>query len=773
MEETRSVDYRLTLVGNANVGKTSLYNALTHSSDHVGNWHGVTVTSAKKSVLYRHKHILFEDLPGIYSVCVDSGEEVVSRDAILARDFDYVINICEVNNLPRNLYLTLQLLEMRIPLVVGINMVDELKKLGKNINYRYIEQKLGVPVVPVSAKYHSDIHLLIDVVLDQSGANRGESNVLDYLDALPIGEVAAIIEPNARAAGFTDMRMAAIKVMDADAPVLESLALSDGQLAALARFGDLQERIAAARYDKIDSITGSAITLSVMDEHHEMHEHAEHHVPLEGEVPPETKEQLEEEERGLSRKDRRHYRHHDRHKARQYAHGYSVADRVLLNKYCAIPLFFVIMGAVFLLTFGGIGGWNGIGGWIGDGIDYAIRHWIRAPIENGLTSIGTPIWVIELLCGGVIDGVGGILVFIPQITLLFLFLSLMEDSGYMSRVAFMMDGLFRKLGLSGKASFTLLMGFGCSATAVMTARNLEDPMVKRKTILLTPFMSCSARLPVYTTVAAIFFHGSGLVIYGLYLLGIAVALAWAKILSYSKRMKSDTASFIMEMPPYRFPTIGRVLKIVWDNIRAFLIRVGTLIFAVNVIVWVLSNFSLTQGFVPGGEGSIMSWIAGGLRYLFVPLGFGSWQATTALLSGLVAKEVVASTLLSFGGEAFLATLFPSAAAAFSFLTFVLLYVPCVATIGAIAREEGWKQALLCIAMQIGTAYLVSLVVYWTGYGLSMLTVGVRAGVILAAAVLAAAAITIAVLLRRRNLCVGCPHCGACSGSCAKNSEKRK
>lgn len=758
-QSQEDVDFRISLVGNANVGKTSLYNSMTHSNDHVGNWHGVTVTGARKTVLYRHKRVRFEDLPGIYSLSVDAGEEVVSRNAVLERDYDVIINICEVNNLPRNFYLTLQLMEMGIPLVIGINMVDELKRLGKNINYRHIEQKLGVPIVPVSAKFHSDIHMLTDVAMETTKTSFA-ADALDYLDDLPLKDIAAIVEPNARAAGFSDMRWVAIKVMDADVPLLKALALSEDQKHALSAFGDMQEAIAAARYAKIDSITAQAITYSVNEEHLEMHEHEVHHVPIEGENPEVDLPQT------LPKTEKKHRKLHNKLKKQQYVHGYSAVDRILLNRYLAIPLFLLLMGAIFLFTFGGIGGWTGVGGWIGGGIEWCITNGLSEPIRNGLNSISASPWIIGLLCDGVIGGVGGILVFIPQITLLFLFLSLMEDSGYMSRVAFMMDGLFRKLGLSGKASFTLLMGFGCSATAVLTARNLEDPMVKRKAVLLTPFMSCSARLPVYTVIGGFFFNGNGLIIYGLYLLGIAVALAWAKILDCVKSLKTDRANFIMEIPPYRFPTTGRVLKLVWDNIKAFLIRVGTLIFAVNVIVWVLSSFSFTQGYVPSGEGSIMSYIAGGLKYLFIPLGFGEWRAVTALLSGLVAKEVVVSTLESFGGADVLLSIFGTPAAAFSFLTFVLLYVPCVATVGAIAREEGWKWAGISIAMQFGTAYLLSLIVYWLGVGLSVLTVGQRVGVILGALVILASISILVTLIRKKRLCIGCPNSNHCDG-CGK------
>ena len=757
------MEYNVALVGNPNVGKTSLYNRITHSLEHVGNWHGVTVSEVSKKIMFDHHTVNMVDLPGLYSLTIYSPEEGISRDRILQKTNDLIINVCEVNNLARNLYLTLQLLELDVPVVLVINMMDELQKQGKVLNYRNIEKVLKIPIVPMSAKYHSDVHLLLDVSLDYIASHGNNTVELDYLDKLPLEEVRAIIEPNAAAAALP-VRYAAIKVMENDAFVCEKLALSDTQKEAIAAFGDLQSRVAQARYAFIDRITEGAIHRSVTDEHHEMHEHMMHHVPVEGPASGDADEPLAV---GAGEKSKdKHIRHHEKHKKSEALslHGFSRLDRIVLNKYLALPIFLLVMALVFVITFGLVGKFFT---WL---LELGIDKLLQEPISRALVKADCPAWIVGLVCDGIIGGVGGILVFLPQIVLLFFFLALLEDSGYISRVAFMTDGLFRKIGLSGRSAFTMLMGFGCSATAVLTARGLEDPVMRKKTVLLTPFMSCSARLPVYSTIAAAFFaKGSPFIIFGMYLLGAAVALLLAAVFERCvKPLKSGKLSFIMEMPPYRFPTAERVFQIIWHNTKVFLIRVGTTVFALNVIVWLLSNFSFTAGYTVGKSAkSILEIFSGWIAPVFKPLGFGNWKSVTALMSGLVAKEVVIASIESAGGVAAVFTGAHPSLSALTFMVFTLLYVPCIATLAAIRKECGVKWMLLSLCLQIGVAYLVSLLFYGMGL-LFYLNKGLVIGGLIVSAV---AVVCIATLVGRIRGKGKCPYCAG--GSCANCHNDHK
>lgn len=759
MSENRRANDKIILVGNANVGKTTLYNFLTHSFEHIGNWHGVTVSAVEKKILYKHNELVIEDLPGIYSLTIYSGEEAVSRDSILSSDYKCLVNICEVNNIPRNLYLTMQLLELGIVPVLCVNMVDELKKIGKSINYRLLEKRLGMPVIPVSAKYHSDVHLLLDTVLEHMRSQHSPID-LPYLKVLPLDDIMTIICKNADAAGLKT-RYAAIKIIENDSFVIDKLALSDEQKQVLTPYGALQAELARLRYDFICSITDEVIIRNVSEEHHEMHEHAVHGVPLETNFDENTDAGGQATTDINSKRALKHKKHHDKHRGRD--HGYSVLDKVLLNKYLAFPILFLLFALIFYLTF------FVIGKPVTGGMEYAIDNWIYAPIVGALENAGVTGWVVALVGDGIINGLGGIIIFLPQVVLLFLFLAFLEDSGYLSRVAFMTDGVFRKLGLSGRSVFTMLMGFGCSATAVLTARNMEDPRVRRKTVLLTPFMSCSARLPVYTVVAGTFFGGSWIIIFGLYLMGIAVALLLAWISERFKKLRSGAPNFIMEIPPYRLPTFSRVLILLWKNVKMFLIRIGTIIFALNIIVWLLSNFSFGFKYIPDDMGSSMLGIISSLLApVFIPLGFGSWQATTGLIAGFVAKEAVSSTLEALGD---IQSFFPGGVlAAFSYVVFVLLYVPCLAAVSSIAKELGGKWAWVSIALHIGTAYIISLIVFQGGTFFRWLFTEAGTGGIISACIVAAVLITVVIIIvravKRRGACTGC----ACN--CKNNKNCR-
>ena len=748
------MEYTISLAGNPNVGKTSLYNRITHSLEHVGNWHGVTVSEVSKTIMYDHHTVNMVDLPGLYSLTIYSMEEGITRDNVLSGKNDLIVSVCEVNNLSRNLYLTLQLLELNVPLVLVINMMDELKKQGKVLNYRKLESYLKIPIIPMSAKYHSDVHLLMDVSLDYIHHFRGNKVKLTYLDKLPLQDVMSIISANASNAGLQP-RWAAIKVLEKDEFVLEKLALNDDQKKALEAMGDWQSKVAQARYEFIDMITEGAVSKAVVDEHREMHEHVSHHVPLETE-PAKSEETLYD----------KHKRYHDQYKnnSKLYMQAYSRIDKVVLNKYLALPIFLALMCLIFFVTFGLIGNW------LSNLLDVLITKFIYKPVTNGLTSINSPLWIVNLVGEGVILGVLGVLKFLPQVVLLFFFLALMEDSGYISRVAFMTDGLFRKIGLSGRSVFTMLMGFGCSATAVLTARGLEDDTMRKKTVILTPFMSCSARLPVYTVVAGAFFaSGKFLVIFGLYILGAAVSLLLAVIFEkWVKNLKSGKLSFIMEMPPYRIPTFERVMQIIFHNAKVFIVKVGTVVFALNVIVWILSNFSFTQGYTAGGENSILALFSGFIAPVFTPLGFGNWRAVTSLLSGFVAKEVVVSSIESLGGVGAVFTGEYASLSALTFLVYTLLYIPCIATFSAEIKEVGVKWALFGLVLQLAVAYVVALLFHTAGLAF-IINPGITVGVIVVALI---AVVCVAVLINRiknRGKC-SCG-CGSCSHSCAKRDKK--
>lgn len=655
------MNYTFALVGNPNVGKTSLYNRLTDSSDHVGNWHGVTVEKTGKKAV-TNKEINIIDLPGLYSLTISSFEEEISRDDILSNNNDLIINICEANNLARNLYLTLQLLELNVPTMIVVNMMDEFSKRGKKLDTEKMKRFFSVPVFSVSAKYGFNRSGLLEAGCDYVAKFKKNTAELPYLKKLPLNEVREIIFDNIIKSGL-ESQYACIKVLENDKYVIEKLNLSARQIEKIKRLGDYESQIARLRYEYIDTVIADVIA-------------------------------NDNEIKGNINK--------------FFASFTEKVDIFVLNKFLALPIFLLIMSGIFWITFG----------FMGKFLSDLLNNGKDMLIEASLTIVSNrvPEWMGALLAYGIIDGVGSVIIFLPQVVMLFFFLTLLEDSGYISRVAFMTDGFFRKIGLSGRAAFTMIMGFGCSATAVMTARGLEDELMRKKTVILTPFISCSARLPVYTAIAASFFTaGSVPLIFFLYLLSVIVVIFLAAIFEKSP-LKSGEAAFIMEMPSYRMPTAQRILQIIGHNAKTFLIKIGTIVFTLNVIVWILGNFSLTKGFVAIGSGdSIMENIGAIISPVFSPLGFGNWKAVTALISGLVAKEVVISTIASFGGAE---AIFVDSLAAICFLVYTLLYVPCLATLGAIRREVGVKWMLFGLTLQLSVAYLVALAVRIVGLAFS-------------------------------------------------------
>ena len=656
-----AMDIKISLIGNPNVGKTTLYNNLTKSFEHIGNWHGVTVEAKSKAFKYGGDIVTMTDLPGIYSLNVYSNEEAVSRDNVLQKKSDIIINICEVNNLARNLYLTLQLLESGAPIVLAVNMTDELKLQGKVIDYQKLGGILGVPVVPISAKYRRQTDKLLETAVS-------------------------------RAKAYKENRVKNSKVFS-KSEYLRTLTQKS------AVNGDEYRYMAELRYGYIDKLAAECVAYSALRRRKKIN-----------------------------------------------------IDKILLNKYLALPIFACVMALVFYLTFGLVGKF------LSDCVRSLINDIAGRAVFDALTAKGTPAWICCLLKDGIFGGVGSIISFLPQITLLFLFLALLEDTGYLSRVAYMTDGLFGKIGLSGRSVFTMLMGFGCSATAVMTARNCDSEQMRVKTVLITPFMSCSARLPVYAMVAAAFFINQWLLIFLLYMLGIFVALLVSWILERIPAFRCPKPDFIMEMSPYRLPTAGRVGMIIWTNIKSFLTRVATVVFGLTVIVWILSNFTFAFRYVPQNRGSVsmMQYISGAIAWIFAPLGFGNWRAATALLSGFIAKETIIAALQSIAGTSDIAAVLNNdILCAVSFTVFVLLYVPCVSTVGAIKKELGTKLMWVSIFMQLGIAYIVSFVVYWTGRLITCGKTGLIIGALIVTAILAYIAIVFCKTRKKRILCKNC------------------
>lgn len=659
--------YKFVLCGNPNVGKTSLYNRLTHSFNHVGNWHGVTVSSDEKAFDYNGNRITLIDLPGTYSLTATSDEEAVTRDAIFSKDFDAVICVCEVNNLARNLYLAVQLIELGVKCILVVNMIDELEKRGQTLDEGLLSERMGIAVIKTSAKFGKD-ERIIDAAI---AASKGEpSRLPDYVSTLS-GKVATNV-----CAFNLKQEFVKIKLLEGDPYFKTACGIN---------VNSNHDEVSGARYAFIEKITSNIIT-----------------------------------QKSLSVKK-----------------PFNI-DKVLLNKYTALPTFLLLMGLIITLTFGVVGKY------LSDGLVAGINAFIYQPAKNALIVSAAPTWVVGLITEGIISGIGGVLAFLPQIILLFLFLSLLEDSGYISRVAFMTDEFFKKIGLSGRAVFTMLMGLGCSASACFTARALDKRM-RLRTVLVTPFLPCGARLPIFAVICSAYFNLSAIVIIGLYILGALVAVAWAAILNKADKSEKDT-SFVMEIPPYRLPTFERVFQLIWHNVKSFLVRVGTVIFALSVIVWLLSNFSVTGGFESGV--SLMEMFASFIAPIFKPLGFGSWQAVAALISGVVAKETVISTIVGFGGANLIFTTSVVKAGALAFVVFTLLYVPCVATLAAIAREVGVKYVFVSLLIHTVTAYVFALIAY---YAVILFTFHLTAGLISIACVIALIALAIVAKFALRRM----------------------
>ncbi len=659
------------LAGNQNCGKTTLFNALTGSNQHVGNFPGVTVDQKVGTIRGTDHQVV--DLPGIYSIRPYTQEEIVTRDFILNSKPDAIINIVDATNIERNLYLTLQLLSLKIPTVIALNMMDELTGNGGSIDVKKMSQALGVPVVPISAVKNQGISELVDILLS-TAQNRVLPKVQDFCPDGPVHRcihaVCHIIEDHAQRARIS-RRFAATKLIEGEADFFNLLQLSQNEKELIehsiiemeADTGlDRNAALADMRYNFIDSVCAGCVKKA-----------------------SESKE-----------------------------HRRSVEiDRVLTNRYLAIPLFIAIMGLVFFLTF------NVVGAFLSDVMEYAVDG-LTMLADRALTAYDINPVVHSLIIDGIFAGVGSVLSFLPLIVTLFFFLSILEDSGYMARVAFVMDKLLRKIGLSGRSFVPMLIGFGCSVPAIMATRTLSSNRDRKMTILLTPFMSCSAKIPIYTLFAAAFFPGKELpVMILLYFGGMAVGILMALVLK-TTMFRGNPVPFVMELPNYRFPSAKSVLLLMWEKAKDFLTRAFTVIFMATVIIWFLQSFDLKLNVVSDSTQSILARLGQLVAPLFAPLGFGDWRMVTALVSGFTAKEAVVSTfgvILGVSAEQLqvaLHSLFTPLSAA-SFLTFCLLYTPCVAAVATIRRELGskWKTVAVVIA-QCLVAWLAALLVYQIG-----------------------------------------------------------
>ena len=653
------------LVGNQNSGKTTLFNQLTGSNQHVGNFPGVTV-DRKDGQIKGHPDTLVTDLPGIYSMSPYSSEEIVSRNFVLQEKPHAIIDIVDATNIERNMYLTMQLLEMDTPVVVALNMMDELHANGGTIDVNAMEGILGTPVVPISAAKNQGINELVDHAIhiakyQEKPARNDFCDQNDHGGAVHrcIHAISHLIEDHADQAGLP-RRFAATKAIEGDHIVIEQLGLGQEDQNAI-------EHIVAQMEEERGLDRGAAIA--------DMRFNFIHKVCAETvKKPRESKEHIRS----------------------------GVIDRILTGKFTAIPAFIAIMGLVFFLTF------NVIGAILQTWLETAIGV-LTDVVDSVLTAGHVNEAIHGLIINGIFEGVGCVLSFLPIIVTMFFFLSLLEDSGYIARVAFVMDKLLRRIGLSGRSIVPMLIGFGCTVPAVMATRTLPSERDRKMTILLTPFMSCSAKLPIYGFFVAAFFPGKGgFIMTGLYVLGIIVGILIA-LLFKGTLFKGEAVPFVMELPNYRFPGAKNVMRLLWDKAKDFLQRACSVILIATIIIWFLQSFSFSMNMVADQQDSMLAAIAGALSPIMAPIGLGDWRVCTSLISGFMAKEsVVASFSMLFGTSVSTAI---SAASAASLLVFSLLYTPCVAAIASIRRELGSKWAFAVIVWQCVVAWIVALIVF--------------------------------------------------------------
>ena len=655
------------LAGNQNCGKTTLFNALTGSNQHVGNFPGVTVDQ-KSGEVREHKECTVVDLPGIYSLRTYTQEEIVTRDYILNQKPDGIINIVDATNIERNLYLTLQLLELRVPMVLALNMMDEVRANGGTIDVQKLSDDLGIPVVPITAAKGEGVSELMDRAVE-TAKNRVLPKVYDFCAANSpvhrcVHAVVHLIEDHAERLGLPP-RFCATKLIEGDRDMADRLVLDQNERELLEHCIvqmetenglDRNASLADMRYTFIEQVTADAVVKC-----HESKEHKR-----------------------------------------------SVAwDRVLTGKYTALPVFFGVMLLIFWLTFEVIG--QGLSDLLALGIDY-----VTAGVDGALTAYGINPVVHSLIIDGIFAGVGSVLSFLPIIVTLFFFLSILEDTGYMARVAFVMDKLLRKIGLSGRSIVPLLIGFGCSVPAIMATRTVSSDRDRKMTILLTPYMSCSAKIPIYGFFTAAFFTDhKALVMISLYVLGIVVGILAALVMK-GTAFRGKPVPFVMELPNYRMPSAKSVGLLLWEKAKDFLQRAFTVIFLATVVIWFLQSFDTRLNVVTDSADSLLALIGQWLAVLFRPLGFGDWRCATALISGFIAKESVVSTLQVLLENAVITSLFTTRSA-ISFLVFTLLYTPCIAAVATIRRELGSRiKTVGVVLLQCVVAWLAAYIAYAVG-----------------------------------------------------------
>lgn len=654
----------IALVGNQNCGKTTLFNQLTGKNQRVGNFPGVTVEH-KRGTVKSHKNMTVVDLPGIYSLSPYTSEEIVSRDFIIKSKPNAIINIVDATNLQRNLYLTMQLIELCVPMVVALNMMDELKATATVIDIQKMSAELGVPVVPISASKNEGIADLVEAVQTVAKHKTLPARV-DFCDGAvhrALHGASHLIEDHARSLGVSP-RFAASKLVEGDQPLMDALDMSEADKDILQHIIDEMEveagtdreaALADMRYQFIETLYNNIVTKSGKE------------------------------------------------------NDFSIRlDKVLTHKIWAIPIFIGVMMLIFFLSF------DSIGGLATTATETGIEN-LTVLVSNGLASAGVSDWMQSFIVDGVFAGVGTVLSFLPLIVILFFFLSLLEDTGYMARVAFVMDSLLRKIGLSGRSFVPMLIGFGCSVPAIMSTRTLASERDRKMTIIITPFMSCGAKVPIYSIfAAALFTQHQALIMSSMYVLGILVAILSGLLLK-STIFKGNPVPFVLELPSYRMPSLKTVLMLVWERAKDFLVRAFTIILLASIVIWFLQSYDATFHFVTDNADSMLASIGQAISPIFQPLGFGNWQSSTAVIAGLTAKETVVSTLsVLIGPGNSLATLF-TPLSAYAFMAFVLLYMPCFAAMAATRREMGsTKAAVLTMAYQTGVAWLVAFIIFQVG-----------------------------------------------------------
>ena len=659
-------DEKLTfaLVGNQSCGKTTLFNVLTGSNQHIGNFPGVTV-DRKDGVIKGYPDTLITDLPGIYSMSPYSSEEIVTREFLLMDKPKGIINILDATNIERNLYLSMQLMELGIPMVIALNMMDEVRVNGGSVRINAIEELLGVPVIPISAAKGEGIEELVShaihVAKYQEKPQISDFCSKDSAVHRCIHGIMSLISDHADKAGYPE-RFAASKVVEGDSLVLKHLELEQNEKEMIEHIivqmeeecgMDRASAIADMRFAYIEDVCKNTVV-----------------------KPRESKERIRSQK----------------------------IDKLLTGKYTGIPMFIAIMGLVFYLTF------NVIGAALSNVLDILITF-VTNGVDNLLTAMNVNSVLHALIIDGIFNGVGSVLSFLPIIVTLFFFLSILEDSGYMARVAFIMDKLLRKLGLSGRSIVPMLIGFGCSVPGVMASRTLSSERDRRMTVLLTPFMSCSAKVPIYAFFSAAFFpHYAALVMIGMYFIGIIVGIIMAFI--FKKTLfKGEPVPFVMELPNYRMPGAKNVVHLLWEKAKDFLQKAFSIIFIATILIWFMQNFDIRLNVVADSRQSILAVLAGMITPLFKPLGFGDWRLVTAILTGVMAKESVVSTISILFGSTIEMVSVISAAGAMSFLVFCLLYTPCVAAIASVKKELGGKWAAYVVVIQCVVAWIAALITY--------------------------------------------------------------